>query len=228
MSFLKRLPFAYKAIIDKIRVINFTVDMDEIRPLVPEGIQVSSFNGRALISLADLRVKQMRPVFLPSWLSFSYRHIAFRLLIEDEHAGSEHQSIYFLRSFADKPLVAFTGNLMSHYQFAHAEIKRESDFNLTTGQYNLSYRLNDHLSVPPDEWKSRVEVINRAFALDAGKRVATWINPQVWPLKPVGCEYFSTSFFPSARLEGAYYVPQSLDFYRSVPAIGASPGYNYH
>ena len=49
------------------------------------------------------KVEEMHPVAFP-WVKFDYRHVAFRLLVDDSqiHNGVS-KGIFFFRSFTDKP-----------------------------------------------------------------------------------------------------------------------------
>ena len=82
MSLLKRIPIHYKGELHDVRLVNFLVPMEEVMKGVPANIKIRNFSGRAMISMVDVKLKNMRPVAMP-FLKFNYRHIAFRLLVDD-------------------------------------------------------------------------------------------------------------------------------------------------
>lgn len=64
--------------------------MEEIIGKVPTDIKIRDFDGRAMISIVDVKLKNMRPVVMPL-CHFEYRHMAFRLLVDDsEHNDDNH------------------------------------------------------------------------------------------------------------------------------------------
>src|SRR6188472_940138 len=77
MYLLKRIPIHYKGELHDVRLINFSVAMEELKDKVPASIKIRSINGRAMISMVDVKLKNMRPVLAP-FARFNYRHIAFR------------------------------------------------------------------------------------------------------------------------------------------------------
>lgn len=62
---LRRIPIHYKGELHDVRLINFTVDMDEIKGKVPSHIKPRDFKGRAMISMVDVKLKNMRPAIMP-------------------------------------------------------------------------------------------------------------------------------------------------------------------
>ena len=54
MNLLKRIPIHYKGELHDVRLINFSVDLDEIKDNVPAKIKVRNFNNRAMISMLDV------------------------------------------------------------------------------------------------------------------------------------------------------------------------------
>src|SRR6478672_1192485 len=102
MNFLKKIPVQYKGELHDVKLVNFTVDKAEVLQYVPAGIKVRDFNGKAIISMVNVLLKDMRPDFLPAALGFDYHHLAFRLLVEDSHRNKgENKGIFFLRSFTN-------------------------------------------------------------------------------------------------------------------------------
>jgi uncharacterized protein YqjF (DUF2071 family) len=62
MDLLKRIPIQYKGELHDVRLINFSVPIAEVNTKVPSGIKVRDFDGRAMISLVDVKLKKMHPV----------------------------------------------------------------------------------------------------------------------------------------------------------------------
>lgn len=223
MKLLKQIPITYKGELHDVKLVNFSVNMEEVLPLVPAGIKVRDFDGKAIISMVNVKLRNMRPTGLPKALSFDYQHIAFRLLVEDGPLNEgENKGIFFLKSFSDKPMVVWSGNLMTNYRLSNAEINEGSSFNLDQGGRFIRYRLTDK-AVPEDKnLKSIIGAIDRAYAIEEGKLMKTLIQRETWPIERVDCTDFKTNFFSSTELLGAFEVKDTIHYQWLAPeAVGS-------
>lgn len=219
MKLLKHIPIHYKGELHDVRLINFSVEPDEIRHVVPSQIRIRTFDGRAMISMVDVKLRRMHPIFVPSMLHFNYRHIAFRLLVDDSHLNNGiAKGIYFLRSFTDKPLIAIGGSWFTDYNLNTATIvDQDNEVRITKGddvvtysidntmEYNLSPHLHDTIGA-----------LDRAYSTDGTTTRMTEIQREKWPIQPMGCTRFRTTFFKTARFEGAFRVPETI-YYDWLP-----------
>ena len=80
-----------------VRLINFSVSLEEIMPFVPNQLKILQDKGKAIISMVDVQLKNMKTKSLP-FFKFGYRHIAFRVLLEDN--ATEPKGVFFLQSFS--------------------------------------------------------------------------------------------------------------------------------
>ena len=144
MAFLKNIPIHYKGELHNIRLINFWIDKKEVSEFVPEQLKVRDFNGRALISMVNVELKKMHPTFLPEAAHFEYRHVAFRLLLDDsEFNGKVPKGIYFFRSFTDKTHIVLGGKLLTNYNLEKAEINcLDRMMELKRGEKYFNYALD--------------------------------------------------------------------------------------
>jgi uncharacterized protein YqjF (DUF2071 family) len=217
MNLLKRIPVHYKGELHDVRLINFSVAMDEVRPHVPVHIPIRNFNGRALISMVDVKLKRMRPVWLP-FIRFDYRHIAFRLLVDDGgHNDGLNKGIYFYRSFTDKRLIVTGGKLFTDYNL---ETGRIQEINNTTeiiqGNQFVKYHLGKLTAIPNPALQNTIGALDRAYSM-LGERIrVTQIQREKWPIQLTDCTDFETNFFTSAKLEGAFRVHETI-YYDWLP-----------
>lgn len=198
-----------------VKLVNFSVDIAEAEKMVPAGIKVRNVNGRAMISMVNVMLKSMHPSFLHCSLNFSYRHIAFRLLIDDsEFNNGQCRGIYFLRSFTNKPLIVLGGSLFTDYNLETADIKSaENMLELRKNDQFLTYALDD-TSVPAKntELYNTIGSIDRAYSVLGNELRMVQIQREKWPLEPVECYHFQTSFFTTARFEGAFKVNEVIHY----------------
>ena len=217
MSLLKRIPIHYKGELHDVRLINFLVPMDEVVNKLPTGIVARDFNGSAMISMVDVKLKNMRATAFP-FIRFGYRHIAFRLLIDDSaHSGGSYKGIFFLKAFTNKPLIAFGGELMTDYNLGVANISEDSnEVTIRQAGNRVRYCLDGSDVEPNTELESSIGAIDRAYSVLGNTLRVTQIQREKWPIRLVNCTGFENTFFSSAKLVGAFRVMETI-YYDWLP-----------
>jgi hypothetical protein len=224
MRLLKRLPIHYKGELHDVRLINFSISMEEVSGKIPADIKVRDFNGRAMISMVDVKLKNMRPAALPL-VRFNYRHVAFRLLVDDsQYNKGEQKGIFFFRSFTDKPLIVFGGKLMTDYNLETASIKETgNEVIIAQGGNEVKYCLDDLNVAQSDELKNTIGALDRAYSIMGNSIIrVTQIQREKWPIQLVNCKGFENTFFNTAKFEGAFRVPETIYYDWLPPKIVAS------
>lgn len=222
MDFLKKIPIKYIGELHDVRLVNFTVELDEIKSKVPHLLRVRNFKGRALISMVDVKLKNMHPSFVPSLFHFNYRHIAFRLLVEDSvYNNGTNKGLFFYRSFTDKPLIVAGGNLLTDYNLERARItEKENDVELFQNGKYVKYSIENPMENPGEQMNSLKEVVgalDRAYSVSGNRLRVTQIQREKWPIQPVDCISFENTFFDTAKLEGAFRVFETI-YYQWLPS----------
>lgn len=216
MKLLKRIPISYKGELHEVKLINFSVERQEVESFVPWKIRIRDFGGRAMISIVNVLLKNMHPSFLPESLHFSYRHIGFRLLVDDAHwnDGLTRKGIFFIKSFTDKPWVVQGGHLMTDYNLQLAKIICTPQLlALKSGEKFLNYSFEeDHPGPANPGLKQTIGLLDRAYSVLDGQIRVTEIQREKWPLEEINCYHFQTNFFRTARLEGAFKVTQTIPY----------------
>ena len=218
MSLLKRLPIHYKGELHDVRLINFSVAKEEVMAKVPASIKVRDFNGRAMISMVDVKLKNMRPVAFP-FVRFNYRHVAFRLLVDDtpHNNKGDYKGIFFFRSFTNSPWIVSGGRLMTDYNLETARFEDNGDeVTISQGDAKVKYCLDESSASPNPELTTTIAALDRAYSV-LGKTVrVTQIQREKWPIKLVNCNKFENTFFKTARFEGAFRVLDTI-YYDWLP-----------
>ena len=217
MNLLKKMPVQYKGELHDVRLINFTVDMSEVFGKVPAAIKIRDFNGRAMISMVDVKLRNMRPVRFP-FIRFNYRHVAFRLLVEDKlYNHGENKGIFFFRSFTDKPLIVTGGKLLTDYNLEVANISEiDNKVIISQGEKLVQYTLDESLAKPDEQLHNTIGALDRAYSMSGDTIRVTQIQREKWPIQSVGCKDFENDFFRTARFEGAFRVLETI-YYDWLP-----------
>jgi hypothetical protein len=219
MNFLKRLPIKYTGELHDVRLINFSVAPEELKAYLPANIRPRLFDGRALISMVDVQLKNMHPDFMPSFFKFNYRHIAFRLLIDDSSfTEDKNKGIFFMHAFTDQSLIAFAGAIFTNYRLKSSNISdRDGKLFLKQGGKYITYTIDDQPATLTPPWvKENVQRVDRAYALSGDKIQYVQIQREKWPVEWVNCTAFKTDFFKTATLEGAFRVNEVI-YYQWLP-----------
>jgi uncharacterized protein YqjF (DUF2071 family) len=218
MNVLKRIPIHYKGELHDVRLINFSVAMEEVKDKVPANIKVKDFNGRALISMVDVKLKNMRPVFVPSFFHFNYRHVAFRLLIEDSiYNEGVSKGIFFYKSFTDKPFIVTGGQLLTDYNLETAHIaENNKEVTISQGKNHVKYCVENTVSSSNEDLKNTIGALDRAYSVLGDTIRVTQIQREKWPIQSVKCSEFENTFFKTAKLEGAFRVFETI-YYEWLP-----------
>src|SRR5574337_1362560 len=168
MSFLKSISIQYTGELHQVRLVNFWVDYDEVAPFVPKPLKVRNFGGKALISSVNVDLKKMHANMLPA-VEFGYRHVAFRLALDDAHLNNgASKGIFFLQSFTDRADVAAVGNLFTNYKLETAEMRcLDRMLELHQGEKYFNYALD--LSAAPSTDAEQYKILtalDRAYAVE--------------------------------------------------------------
>lgn len=202
----------------EVRLINFSVDKEELKAQLPKGLKLLDYHGRALISMVDVKLKNMKTAsFLPA---FSYRHIGFRLLIDDHYINEiSPKGIYFIQSFTENPLMIFAGNIVADFNLSSAKITGENnDVRIQQGSKFIEYSITDEkYSATNSSLYEVVKRIDRAYAFKNENAVVTKITRLEWPIEQVKAISFKTNFFESAQLEGAFKVNKVIHYVWEKP-----------
>ncbi|MBL7697878.1 MAG: DUF2071 domain-containing protein [Chitinophagaceae bacterium] len=217
MNLLKRIPIHYKGELHDVRLVNFSVDINELKDRIPSTIKIRNFNGRAMISMVDVRLRKMRPVFFPLF-KFNYRHIAFRVLVDDsEYNAGTSKGIFFYRSFTDNLLIVSGGRMLTDYNLESAHIEEnESTVTISKGNNFVKYCFDNSSVEGDDKLLTAIGSLDRAYSMLGDSIRVTIIQREKWPIKPVSCSRFENTFFKTARLEGMFRVFETI-YYDWLP-----------
>ena len=194
-----------------VRLINFSVSLEEIMPFVPNQLKILQDKGKAIISMVDVQLKNMKTKSLP-FFKFGYRHIAFRVLLEDN--ATEPKGVFFLQSFSNKSLLNFLGNLVSNYKLSNCKIEECFDaVSLTQGNKYVNYALDPYSKTVLNEaLYQKIKRIDRAYTAEKDETYVIRITRKKWPIEPIKCYHFATNYFKSAKLLGAFKVNEVIHY----------------
>ena len=214
MILLKSLPIGYTARLKDIRLINFTIEPDELNGYFSR-LPLVLINGKPVISLLNVTVSKLRPSFLLNTFGFTYQHIAFRLLIKDGvlHGDNVNRGIFYWRSFTNKSFIVQAGRFLTNFNFESAHIESSHQkFLLKKKQKFISYISDDNPIEYNNNLKDIFVNIDRAYSLIDRKMKVTQVKRTDLPLQPLNCRTFETNFFKTAEFVCAFQVKNVLEY----------------
>jgi hypothetical protein len=218
----ERRPVAHQGELHEVELVQWSLDPEEAARALPPPLVPRRIAGRALVSLVHVHLRRMRPAFLPGLFAFSYRQVAFRLLVDDQALAPEApgRGAFFVRTFTDRPLLARASGLLTPYRLSLAELEVDPrGLALHEERRRLSYRkavIGAEVPAPGlfgswAEARAAVGGLDLEYALAPGGEIwRTRMECPGWPLEPLPLAGFTTDFFESARLECAFRVATVL------------------
>lgn len=133
-----RIP-VMRGVIDRRILVNYHVDPDVLAPLVPAPFRPKIVNGVGMVGICLIRLKKVRPAFLPAWLGLSSENAAHRTAVEWDDQGVIREGVYVRRRDTDSRLNAFAGGRL----FAGIQYHAKFDVRETDDLFDVSLRSDD-------------------------------------------------------------------------------------
>jgi hypothetical protein len=129
---LKRHPIPVAAFFRHSLVLTYALPQELLWPLLPPGLTLDTHKGFGFVAIAMVQTESLRPVFVPSMLGQDFFLTGYRIFARFKTAsGRTLRGLRILRSDTDHRLMAFFGNLLTHYHYRTAQVLfRETDLKL--------------------------------------------------------------------------------------------------
>tara|TARA_R110002012_G_scaffold315704_2_gene529892 strand:+ start:899 stop:1630 length:732 start_codon:yes stop_codon:yes gene_type:complete len=115
---LKNHPFAVEAFFENSTVLTFAVPKEELEHLIPDFLNLDSYNGYAFIAIALVKTTQLRPKGFPKFMGNNFTLVGFRIFVTYKNKkGKRLRGLYILKSETNKKKMAFFGNIFTHYKY---------------------------------------------------------------------------------------------------------------
>lgn len=103
-----RIP-TIRGLIDRRVLVNFRVDAEVLSRVCPAPFRPQMVDGFGIAGICLIRLKQIRPVFLPSLVGIASENAAHRIAVEWDVAGVTQTGVYIPRRDTSSFLNAFAG-----------------------------------------------------------------------------------------------------------------------
>ena len=127
---LSRHPVPIEAFFDFSLVLTYAFPEEFLRPMLPPGLSVDSYNGLGFVAIALVQTRALRPKGFPRFLGRDFFLSGYRIFARHARpTGQVMRGLRILRSDTDSALMAAVGNALTHYNYrrCRVESRREGD-----------------------------------------------------------------------------------------------------
>jgi len=129
--FLKRHPLAMQAHFEQVLVLTYALPESSLRPLVPPGLFLDTYENYGFLAIAMVQTRNMRPRFAPSRIGRDFFLTGYRIFTRYRtSSGRVLRGLRILRSDTDSDIMARWGNRLTHYKYRKADVDYRSDDHL--------------------------------------------------------------------------------------------------
>ncbi|MFO0660167.1 MAG: DUF2071 domain-containing protein [Polyangiaceae bacterium] len=97
--------------------INYAVDVDALRPLIPEPLEPEIFHGTAWVQVLMSRLRDMRPQGTLPMFGVNFHQVSYRAAVRYRTAQGWRRGRYFVRSETDNGVMRAVGNTLVEFKF---------------------------------------------------------------------------------------------------------------
>jgi uncharacterized protein YqjF (DUF2071 family) len=205
-----------RGLIDRRILVNYRCDPEVLAPLLPAPFRPQIFRGYGMVGICLIRLKQVRPALLPSWLGISSENAAHRTAVEWEEGGEVRQGVYVRRRDTDSRLNSLAGGRLfpgihHHARFDVEETADRYSIALTSddGDTSMIVRARRCEELPATSIFPSLEEASAFFAAgslgysatpDAARFQGLELRCNSWQVEPLEVEEARSSFFDDATL----------------------------
>jgi hypothetical protein len=118
-----------RGVIDRRILVNYHVDPGVLARLLPAPFRPKVLRGVGMVGICLIRLKQVRPTFLPPWLGISSENAAHRTAVEWDDRGAVREGVYVRRRDTSSRLNSLVGGRLFPGIHHHARftVKESAD-----------------------------------------------------------------------------------------------------
>ena len=119
-----RIPIL-RGLIDRRLLVNYRVDPDVLARLLPPPFEPKLIRGHGMVGICLIRLKQVRPRFVPSWLGIASENAAHRAAVVWHENGELKEGVFIRRRDTSSRLNAWAGGRLFPGEHHHARFAVE-------------------------------------------------------------------------------------------------------
>ena len=197
-----------KGIIDRRILINYTVDPEIVDKIIPKPFRPKIYKGKAIVGICLIRLKEMRPKGLPSFIGVSSENGAHRIAVLWEENGETKEGVYIPRRDSSSLFNSTVGGRVFPGKHYHAKFE-VSEIN---GEYKIAFKSSDNTTIAINAEKTNdfnsssiFETLANVsdfmkngalgYSPDGNKYEGLLLKTYNWKVEPLKVNSVSSSFF---------------------------------
>lgn len=128
-----------RGVIDRRILVNYRVDPAVLTELLPPPFAPKLYNGAGIAGVCLIRLKQIRPRYLPATFGFQSENAAHRIAVQWKQDGRVHEGVYIPRRDTSSSLNALVGGRL----FPGTHHRADFVVNEEEGQYRVELHSRD-------------------------------------------------------------------------------------
>jgi hypothetical protein len=109
-----------RGVIERRLLVNFRVDPDVLKRILPAPFRPKLAHGAGMAGVCLIRLRHIRPKFLPSFIGISSENAAHRIAVEWEQDGEQREGVFIPRRDTSSRLNALVGGRLFPGAHHHA------------------------------------------------------------------------------------------------------------
>jgi len=120
---LRRHPFPVVAHFDHVLVLTYAFPRSILEPMLPPGLTLDARGELGFMAVAMVQTRRLRPAFLPARFGQDFFLAGYRIFARFRRpSGGMIRGLRILRSDADRRLMVWLGNALTHYHYLPARV----------------------------------------------------------------------------------------------------------
>ena len=210
--------------IDRRILVNYHVDPEVMARLVPAPMRPQLVQGRAVAGICLIRLKHIRPRFIPWGIGIGSENAAHRIAVEWDQNGATRQGVYIPRRDTSSRLNAWVGGRLfpgehHHARFRVAESAERLEVELTSDDGQVRVHVLGEVAdrLPKGSLFASVAEASAFFEAGSLGYSATSddlrfdgleLRCQGWQVTPMAVEQVASSYFE----DPAHFPPGTIQF----------------
>jgi Uncharacterized conserved protein (COG2071) len=210
-----RIP-VLRGVIDRRLLVNFRVEPDVLTRVLPSPFRPMLANGMGMAGVCLIRLRQLRPKFLPAFVGISSENAAHRIAVRWEEDGQDHEGVYIPRRDTSSRFNTLVGGRLFPGEHHHArfQVEERADFyhvvlDSDDGDTHLTVESRVVAELPKGSVFRSVREASEFFQRGALGYSATTRPNQYdglelrclhWQVEPLTVERVESSFFEDRKL----------------------------
>jgi hypothetical protein len=202
-----------RGVIERRILVNYTVDLDIAKSILPAPFRPKAFNGKAIAGICLIRLGHVRPKGLPAFIGVGSENGAHRIAVEWDENGQTKEGVYIPRRDTSSKFNALVGGRVFPGRHYHArfDVKEEA------GNYHIAFRSSDGTVISIDAALSNIlnkesifkdlstvsaffKAGSTGYSPNGNNFDGLLLNTYTWEMKPLEVSNVKASYFENERV----------------------------